>query len=319
MKIKNLLFCFVIISLVLILVILLSKINVLNQDIVNKEIYIQNCESVIEEKENETFEIKNYSKSLESKLTILEDETLQLTEELSEKDATISELFGYANLQVIKENHEIVESSWDCKNGKKMLYALYTPNGLDKDESLPLILYLHGSGQIGSNLRLLENCYDGFSTYVYDGRLAPDAYILMPQTPDGSWGAHTEDLMNLILSICEDYNVDKARISVTGHSLGGSGTVSMVCAYPDFFSAAAPLSSYVDKQSCKKLLGTPIWFFVGSNDNSGSYVNANDLINEDGGNSKITVYQNEGHHIPNHYLDNNCEIVNWLISQVNEK
>ena len=294
---------------------LTSELENKNESLEQYENKIGEYEDAIEEKEEEVAKAKEYSEELENHITTLNNENAELTEEIILKNETVGELFEYANAQAISENYEIKESSWNCNNGRKMLYALYIPNGLDKEEPLPLILYLHASGESGSNLRLLENCPNGFSTFVYDGRIAPNAYIIMPQTPDGSWDAHTGDLMNLILDVCENYNVDMSRISITGHSLGGYGTLSMLYTYPNFFSAAAPLSSSANVQKCRELIKIPIWFFVGQNDNPNPYKQANDAINESGGQSKITVYQNEGHRIPPHYLDNDCEIVTWLISQ----
>lgn len=314
MKINKVLFCFVILLIVL-SIILFVKINAMNTEIASllsdvdaKAVFILNNESLIKD-------VKDEVSNLEVQISDLTEKNSELISEIEVKENTISELFEYANMEVIRENHEILESSWECKNGRTMMYALYVPNGLDINEPHPLILFLHGSGEIGTNLRQLERCYNGFTTYVYDGRLLPNAYILMPQSPDGWWDKHTEDLMGLILETCDNYNIDMNRISITGHSLGGFGTLSMLYEYPEFFSAAAPLSSSADVQKCKELTNVPVWFFVGAGDGPYSYQQACDAINENGGTSYITVYEGEGHSIPYHYLDNNCEIVNWLITQ----
>jgi poly(3-hydroxybutyrate) depolymerase len=73
----------------------------------------------------------------------------------------------------------------------------------------------------------------------------------MPQDPVGGWS--TEPTKALLDHVIEITHADKNRISVTGVSMGGFGTWSMLAAYPTFFESAAPIASdaYEDLSAVK--------------------------------------------------------------------
>ena len=118
----------------------------------------------------------------------------------------------------------------------KFKYILYRPDG----DHLPLIVVLHGSGEIGSDLGKLKKREPYLS--LKSGKCAPNAVVLMPQLPKGSWGDCKTDLKQLIDYVAVEQGCDMKRVSITGHSLGANGTLDMPLAYPDFFSAASVLS-----------------------------------------------------------------------------
>ena len=257
---------------------------------INIENIKQDYENTLSENNNLKNEIANYEQDIKN----LNDE-----------------LLVYKNIEAVKENHEVIIDTYTCKNGKNIQYALYIPNGIDSTDK-PLIFYMHGSAERGNNINQIKNAPNSFSQSVFENKIVKDCYILMPQLPDGRWINYDEDLMNLINQVVEEYNIDTNKISITGHSLGGWGTIDFICKYPTFFYKAAPMSAVVSNENYKNI-NIPIWFLVGSQDNPSSFIKINDEFNEDGKDSKITVYENEGHCITNHYLDNNCEIVDWLI------
>ncbi len=54
------------------------------------------------------------------------------------------------------------------------------------------------------------------------------------------------DVLEAIEDVCEKYPVDRDRISVFGHSMGGCATWYLAAHYPDLFSCAVPLAGYCD-------------------------------------------------------------------------
>ncbi len=74
--------------------------------------------------------------------------------------------------------------------------------------------------------------------------------------------------MQLIDKVCEENHIDRSRICLTGHSMGGTGTWDLALAYPDVFSRIAPMSGSVDTtpETLALLKNTPVWAFVGEND-----------------------------------------------------
>lgn len=291
-----------------------SKISALGQQLedmnnicIELETKVAEQEVVIEESEAEIANQSNMAEFLTEKLNAREDT-------IAKQEEVISELYEDANKEKIRRDHHIVEAEYTKSDGTNMLFSFYVPNGIDMDSPKPLIVYLHGSGECGNNLNVLKNCKNGFSGFVYDGLICPDCYILMPQNPGGLWKMHVDDIINLIDYLSKTYNIDKECISVTGHSLGGWGTIDFVLEKPNYFFKCAPMSATIDINKCSDIK-IPILFLVGSMDSSESFIQANDKMQSEGLNSDIIVYQNEGHIIPYHYLDDNCAIVEWLITK----
>ncbi len=200
----------------------------------------------------------------------------------------------------------------------KLNYLLYAPDGA-AGEALPLLLFLHGSGGCGDDP---EDLYsdDTLPTMLKYGWLRPGALVLIPQCPgDESWDPYCEDLMELLELVKAQYGADPDRVSVTGFSLGGIGCFTLLCRYPDYFSAAMPVSALCEEPSaCRAITSTPVRILHGELDttmDSRYVVLANDIINAAGGHSTLTFLPGEKHFIQQHYLDNGGEPVEWLISQ----
>lgn len=72
------------------------------------------------------------------------------------------------------------------------------------------------------------------------------AVYVAPESINGQW--HTEEneafVMRLIDTLIKTYDVDSARIIVTGYSMGAIGAWHYVTHYPETFSAAVPVSGF---------------------------------------------------------------------------
>lgn len=120
------------------------------------------------------------------------------------------------------------------------------PSDYKEGERLPLILFLHGAGEVGDGtFDTLEKVrVHGIPKYFtanpdYNGIRAITA---SPQCIDGYiWDQLTLFLKDWVDTVAEKYNADKSRISVTGISMGGFGTWNMITTYPDYFYRAAPV------------------------------------------------------------------------------
>ena len=81
----------------------------------------------------------------------------------------------------------------------KFKYLLYEPSHLNNLENLPLIIVMHGSGEIGSSLSKLKAREPYIS--LNNGKFKADAYILMPQLPKDTWKSYAAELIKLINEI----------------------------------------------------------------------------------------------------------------------
>ena len=193
----------------------------------------------------------------------------------------------------------------------KFKYILYEPSG----EHLPLIIVLHGSGEVGSSISKLKKRAPYLS--LKNGDISPHAYVLMPQLPSGSWGKSTGSLKKLIDHVVSKFNCDPNSISITGHSLGGAGTMDMLIKHPDYFAAAASLSpcqNYKDKLQC--IVDVPIWFFYGERESKfASYTKQmKSKLDSIGGNAKITCVKGKGHAIQFCWCSPKYHLFDWLTS-----
>lgn len=221
-------------------------------------------------------------------------------------------LFNYDT--VCEDAPSLTEGSFE-----EMNYLLYKPANAAAD--MPLIVYLHGGHGKGSDLSVLTGT-DGFPQYLADGLLGEiSAYVLIPQLPEDQrgWISDADIVMQLIEHICNEDRIDRNRISLTGHSMGGTGTWDLALAYPDTFSHIAPMSGSVQttSQNLDALKNTKVWAFAGEDDvvvkpeSSEKFVAALKMYDQD---AKITVFSNTDHiGVPQKaWLENGKELLNWL-------
>lgn len=195
----------------------------------------------------------------------------------------------------------------------KFKYILYRPDG----DNLPLIVVLHGSGEVGSRLSKLKKREPYLS--IKSGKIKPNAIILMPQLPRSSWGKSAMALKKLIDYIVIEYKCDISNVSITGHSLGGAGVMDMIVKYPNYFSASAALSpcKTYTKAQLKAIVHIPLWLFYGEKEGKfGMYarqIKARlDLLD---GKAKLTCVKNKGHAIQSCWVESKYGLFNWLANK----
>ncbi len=169
---------------------------------------------------------------------------------------------------------------------------------------------------------LTEN---GFCKWVSEGKFNDvPAYIIFPQVSSSyrGWANVKNNLKALIDAVVKKYSIDTNRISLTGHSMGGTGTFSIATFFPRMFSAIAPMSGSIETtdETVGKLSNIPVWAFVGGKDTIVDPQSSIDFISalqNAGANAKITIFEEADHFtIPElAYLDAEIDIVGWLISQ----
>lgn len=197
---------------------------------------------------------------------------------------------------------------------------LYTPT--NPQQNMPLIVYLHGGSGKGDDLNLIT-AVDGFPSYLQSGSFGNlRAYVLIPQLPaeQKGWAEVSDQLYELIQNLLETRGIDRGNISLTGHSMGGTGTWSIGAAYPSLFARIAPLSGSVrsPESTAAKLSDTPVWAFVGSEDTIVPPESSEQTIGwlmELSDQAKITVLEGADHFsVPSlAYLDGERNLVGWLI------
>ena len=142
---------------------------------------------------------------------------------------------SFAAAQEIK-----AEFNKQVKIQKNLSYILDYPK--DTKSKIPLIVFLHGSGERGSNLEIVKN----HSPFTYKNLIKEPVAILAPQCPENTWW-DTDAVYFLIKEISEKYKIDKDRIYLTGLSMGGWGTLKLAGEHPEMFAAVAAVCAPTDR------------------------------------------------------------------------
>lgn len=199
-------------------------------------------------------------------------------------------------------------------------YLLYVPkaDASQPGKRWPLVLFLHGAGERGTNVNLVA--VHGPPKQAAAGREFP--FILVsPQCPaNQTWD--NDALLALLDTLQSQLSVDPTRVYVTGLSMGGSGTWSLALRYPERFAAVAPICGWGDRirallptqQLALKTLG--FWAFHGGKDNGVPLTESQkmvDAVKRAGVTDvKLTVYPNDGHDSWTHAY-NEPEFYEWLL------
>lgn len=157
--------------------------------------------------------------------------------------------------------------------GRTLPYRLFLPPGHDQPgNQFPVVLFLHGAGERGTNNTSQLAYIDGL---INEARTQHPAFLLVPQAPTndywgegfGGFSSATAMTLQVLQQIEQQYLVDTSRRYVTGLSMGGFGTWDLVAGLPSgFFEAAVPMSAYGDPSRGPDYLGTRIWAFHGAAD-----------------------------------------------------
>ena len=193
--------------------------------------------------------------------------------------------------------------------GHSMPYRLYLPPGYNTPgASFPLIMFLHGSGESGTdNTAPSAKFIDGIYSAARGNMGAQyKAFLLVPQTVWGwqDYGPQNPDYvgqdlaMGILNSLISTYQVDTRRLYVTGLSMGGGGTFDFIAHYPQTFAAAAPLSGWGDPSTATIIKDIPIWAYHGVADPTVPVSDTDemfDAIEAAGGNMEYTRLDGVAH------------------------
>jgi predicted peptidase len=190
----------------------------------------------------------------------------------------------------------------DAKKNK-LPYRLLLPDNYDAKQTYPLILFLHGSGERGTdNDKQLVTGARDLATKKLRKNLP--CFVVAPQCsgkePLDYWLPTVNS--GLVLGMLKDlekrYSIDPKRIYLTGISDGGWGVWRLLALYPDKFAAAVPICGRGNPGDAPTIAKTPVWIFHGAKDDIEPVKSSREMLTalkKAGGNPKYTEYPNEGH------------------------
>lgn len=192
-------------------------------------------------------------------------------------------------------------------------------------QRLPLVVFLHGDGQDGTdNAAQLAGYGNGSLQLVDQARKVRTPLVyLAPQTTGGYWPP--ERVMAAIADALTRWPIDPQRIVLTGISSGGTGVWDTLKRYPRCFAAAVPMSGMTEPSGLQHIAQIPQWIFHGEKDDDtdvesgvgraqmGSRVIVR-ALRASGGDPVYTEYPGERHVIWSRaYAE--PELLPWMLAQ----
>lgn len=175
-------------------------------------------------------------------------------------------------------------------------YLLFLPRGYNAAASAqwPVIVFLHGSGEAGTDL---EKVKANGPPKIVEHDFGFPFIVISPQTTseDAFDTAMLEKTLDAALA---GLRADPDRIYLTGLSMGGIGTWAWAEADPGRFAAIAPVAAEGDTARACALARLPTWAFHGDKDDvvpvTGDFSMVA-AIRACGGNPRLTIYPDTGH------------------------
>lgn len=146
------------------------------------------------------------------------------------------------------------------KNKSGYSYWVRTPQNIDKEEKLPVIIFLHGRSLSGHDLNRVKRY--GVLRAIEKGKDL-DAIIVAPQTSNG-W--NPDKVIEVLDEVLAEYPADKNRVYVCGMSMGGYGTMDVAGKYPERIAAAVAICGGGTTSYACNLTQVPLWIQHGSAD-----------------------------------------------------
>ena len=213
----------------------------------------------------------------------------------------------------------------DTQNGNTIPYRLFVPKNYDSSKRYPVILYLHGAGEIGTDNEKHISYIS--KLFEYSNDLAEKAFIVCPQTYEwwslderynGDQRGPLGSALHLLKKIMQTYSCDNNRVYVTGISMGGFATWDLLQYYGDIFAAGIPICGGGDPYFADSLKDIPIRIYHGTEDPTVSFLDSdemyNAIINAGGEKVEMIALEGVGHNAWDYaYVDR--DTLCWLFAQ----
>ena len=244
-----------------------------------------------------------------------------------ERPEKVTKVYEYEDLGVVPS--PVKKIFKDSQNGNTLPYCLYLPENYSYDKKYPVILYLHGAGELGSdNKAQLVNFNKAFTN---NADIISQAIIICPQTDvwwaldreyDGDRKGTLSSALNLLKEIQATYPCDGNRLYVTGISMGGYATWDLLERHGSIFAAGAPICGGGNDGNGAAFKDIPIRIYHGTADPTVSFNASQRMYNaiKAVGGTKVELFALEGvEHNAWDYAYADRDFFAWLFAQNKSK
>ena len=249
-------------------------------------------------------------------------------------------LFSSVSVKSISQDRTLFEKQLFIQGEDTLPCRILTPIDFNESKKYPLIIFLHGAGERGSNNEAqLTWGADLFLDSM--NRINFPAIVVFPQcAQNDKWAEYNKNpksdstgytwvsepsfsrslkmVSNYIDTLLQAKQVDKRRVYIMGLSMGGFGTLELLWRKPTVFAAAVPICGAVDPKKTELYRSNlPVWIFHGEKDPIIYVSNSRLLYNTLKETSKkaiYTEYPNVSHDSWKNAF-NEKELLPWLFRQ----
>ena len=148
-----------------------------------------------------------------------------------------------------------------ASGGRTYPYAVYVPRGYDPSRAWPLILFLHGSGESGTDG--VRPIIQGIGSAIQWNSERWPAIVIFPQKPtqNSEWEQHEAAVLAILDTVRREYRVDDDRIYLTGLSQGGHGAWVLGARHKEIWAALVSVCGYAASHPRAAKLDLPPAYF----------------------------------------------------------
>ncbi len=163
--------------------------------------------------------------------------------------------------------------------GDSLPYAVWLPPGYDPARRWPCIVFLHGSGESGTDG--LKPTLQGIGPALLEH---PDRWpfiVLFPQKPteDEEWEEREAFVLKLLATAGKTWAVDPDRVALAGISQGGHGAWVFGARHPNLWSCLVPVCGYGRARTvASRAWRLPTWAFHGLKDDVVNPQDTRDIV-----------------------------------------
>jgi predicted peptidase len=203
-------------------------------------------------------------------------------------------------------------------------YLLFAPQNYQTNQAYPVVLSLHGGAPRRNFEDLLEPYLPGLAYGL--GRLVSaetqnshPSFVVAPWSNNQAWDEPNLALvMDLLEALQREFSMDPKRRYVTGQSMGGFGTWSVIASYPGYFAAAIPICGGGDPKRIARPWRTPIRAFHGTTDQVVPVHYSREMVaavRSAGGHPLYFEYENTEHAGAAERAYCEPDLISWLFAQ----
>ena len=182
-----------------------------------------------------------------------------------------------------------MESYEDGEHQVRIPYALYVPTDYDPGKKYPIVIGLHGTGEMVEPLEAMLEKMEMGTAWARDSEQGHNqCLVLIPQCikhydDEDNWtslvqfiNGHSNSpfwplpqlkaVWNLLCMLRGKYSIDDKRMYLTGMSSGGFATYVMAMDHPGAFAGLVPISCAANPKRIHELKGVPMWIFHSDDD-----------------------------------------------------